>query len=694
MQTIQLYIEGTRVDMFKDESVTITDTIKNIKDVSKIFTEFSKTFSLPASKTNNKLFKHYYNFNIVNGYDARVRVTARIELNHLPYKKGFVKLEGVKLKDNKPHTYKITFFGNTVSLKEKFGEDKLSDLTWLDNFNTDSSNNPLLFNPTHIRNYLQNSYNKTIGGVTYTTPVQVPLLTGEQRLYYDSSDNTHNTGNLYYQSGNKHGVNWNELKYALKLEVIIKAIEEQYNIDFSTDFFNGSNYHWKDLYMWLHRTKGKVTTGSQIANFETLVDGFTPANSQGVVSESTGGTYVYLYNSVDYPYFNLALFPDTGYTGVTYQYKIYAFGLAIFQSGNVTGNQTYTSTIYNTPVGVPIYVEIVTSQQMNFSNIRFRAYGEIQGTPFFDTYQTSQFNIPPQLTFQIRQQMPEMKVIDFMTGLFKMFNLVAYVDQDTGTIVVKTLDSFFSGGTSYDISKFIDVNDSEVDAALPFREVTYTYEGLDTFLAAQHDQLVGKEWGKEEFRNNTSTTYSGEIYNVTAPFEHMKFERLYNLDNSTLTNFQWGYCVDDNQEAYIGKPILIFLLRSGYSTYSFVDDVDPDGTVNTNVSNVFHWRPGNQNYYAPTTTALQNSINFFPEADEYSGQTNTNTLFNAFHTTYITSVFQQSRRISKFTAYLPQRILLNYKLSDRFVINGQSYKINSITTNLLTGKSELELLNE
>ena len=63
MQTIQLYIEGTRVDMFKDESVSITDTIKNLKDVSKIFTEFSKTFSLPASKTNNKLFKHYYNFN-------------------------------------------------------------------------------------------------------------------------------------------------------------------------------------------------------------------------------------------------------------------------------------------------------------------------------------------------------------------------------------------------------------------------------------------------------------------------------------------------------------------------------------------------------------------------------------------------------------------------------------------------------
>jgi hypothetical protein len=33
-------------------------------------------------------------------------------------------------------------------------------------------------------------------------------------------------------------------------------------------------------------------------------------------------------------------------------------------------------------------------------------------------------------------------------------------------------------------------------------------------------------------------------------------------------------------------------------------------------------------------------------------------------------------------------------LADRFVINGKSYKINSIKTNLKNGKSDLELLND
>jgi hypothetical protein len=40
------------------------------------------------------------------------------------------------------------------------------------------------------------------------------------------------------------------------------------------------------------------------------------------------------------------------------------------------------------------------------------------------------------------------------------------------------------------------------------------------------------------------------------------------------------------------------------------------------------------------------------------------------------------------------KILLNFTLADRFDINGQRYKINSIETNLATGESNIELLNE
>ena len=64
---VQLYISNNRVDLFKDETISLTDSIKNVRDIAKVFTTFTKSFTLPASKNNNKLFQHYYNFDIING---------------------------------------------------------------------------------------------------------------------------------------------------------------------------------------------------------------------------------------------------------------------------------------------------------------------------------------------------------------------------------------------------------------------------------------------------------------------------------------------------------------------------------------------------------------------------------------------------------------------------------------------------
>ena len=39
------------------------------------------------------------------------------------------------MKFGEPSMYKVTFFGNTVTFKDKINEDQLSDLVWLNNFN-------------------------------------------------------------------------------------------------------------------------------------------------------------------------------------------------------------------------------------------------------------------------------------------------------------------------------------------------------------------------------------------------------------------------------------------------------------------------------------------------------------------------------------------------------------------------------
>lgn len=695
MQTIQLYIEGERADMFSDESVTITDTIKNVKDISKVFTEFSRSFSLPASKTNNKIFKHYYNFDIVGGYDARVRVTASIELNDIPYKKGYVKLEGVSLKNNVPHTYKITFFGNTVSLKETFGDDKLADLEFLDEFNTTYSGGKLRFDANGINDLLVNQRNITIKGTTYSAPIQVPLLTHSQRLYYDSGSHQSDDGNLYYHSGaHYHGVKWNELKYAINLPIILLAIEQEYGINFSTDFFDTStNTRWKDLYMWLHRAKGPVTTGDQTTTFTYYVDDF--ATASGNVSTIGAGGLRIDADPADILQARVDITPNVSSATQEYKFRIEQSGNVLFESSWGTGVRNYSIPPASITRNVPIRVYMIVKATFDVSDIEWDVTAEdSSGIVQNDVYTTPFFNIPAEFDFLIRDQIPDMKVIDFITGLIKMFNLVTYVDSDTGEIVFKDLDTYYTSGTSYDITKYLDVSSSEVDSALPFREVVYQYEGNETYLAQVHTQLFGKTWGKEEYRNNETTRFAGDIYTTSVPFEHMKYERLIDLDTDATTDLQWGYCVDDNEESYIGKPIIFYLDHQTGVNYSYVNAVDAENNGTSHIQNTAYWSPLNTNQRGGGASSTWDSLHFFPEADEWTGTTNTNTLFNDFYSTYIGSVFNTGLRLSKYTAYLPQRILINLTLADRFIINDHSYKINSITTNLLTGESKLELLNE
>jgi len=67
-------------------------------------------------------------------------------------------------------------------------------------------------------------------------------------------------------------------------------------------------------------------------------------------------------------------------------------------------------------------------------------------------------------------------------------------------------------------------------------------------------------------------------------------------------------------------------------------------------------------------------------------------LFSRFYQNYIVQTFNQNGRIIKVSARLPVSFILNYRVNDVILIDGQEYYINNITIDLTTGKSELELI--
>ena len=675
---IQLYIENERVELFKDESVTITDSIQNVKDIDKVFTAFSQSFSIPASKANNKIFKHYYNFDIINGFDARKKVAATIELNNLPFRSGKIKLEGVDLKNNKAHTYRITFFGDIVELKDKLGEKKLSDLDFTA-YNLD-------YSPTTV-------YTKLNTAPSSTNHIIAPLITHSQRLSYEDGAHGIGTGNLWYESGlgtsHHHGVKWNELKYAIRVNKIIEQIETDLDLSFSTDFFKNTGIDKMDnLFLWLHRKSGKVEdlSGSTTV-FETQVDGWsTQSDDPFYISESTFESLAEENNITE---FELNL----NRTNTTpYNIEILQNGTAVYTDTNITSTNYVVDALagdFDYETG-EYEVFITATTGITFSSIVWRATAVFPSDPTVTVdYSTGSFTTNAAFTFNVNKQMPDIKVLDFLTGLFKMFNLTAFVVD--GVIQVKPLDDFFANPDTYDITEFVDMNSSKVDVALPYREIEFKFKDTKTFLANKFGELNNKDWGKISY-NAGETALAGQLYKVELPFGHLLYERLNDVTSGAQKDIQWGYNVDKSQNAYLGSPLLFYPINKNTGNISFINELDDEGVPQDHllISNVN--LPFNSVSENPATNDFQ--LNFNRETSEWTLDTSfSDTLFTNY-SDYISSVFNTKQRLTKLKAYLPMRILLNYNLGDRFIVAGNKYKINSISTNLLTGKSDIELIND
>jgi hypothetical protein len=234
----------------------------------------------------------------------------------------------------------------------------------------------------------------------------------------------------------------------------------------------------------------------------------------------------------------------------------------------------------------------------------------------------------------------------------------------------------------------------------------------------------------------------------------MFFERIKDSNDDSQTQVGYGYFVDDNQNPAISKPLLFFKnttptgsktiqmyngngvgtpaeissynrptnFEQGTSSvaitvasaepsniiFSYLDanyvsqniDIGPGatGNISTAITNSVRATTSVDDTanititYTPITD--NQTINFSQEIDPFNFVVDSNTLFKSYYQKYISDVFSYNRRLVKVKAILPQRFLLQYKLSDTLVISNEEFIINKITTNLQTGESSLELLNK
>lgn len=641
-------------------------SVQNVKDISKVFGDFSKSFTLPASPNNNAVFKHYYNVDVSGGFDANTRTSAFIELNNNVFRSGVIELEGVQLKNLQPYAYKVGFYSKTTSLKDLFGEDTLNDL--------DLSAQDHGYNDTNIEAGINGYVSGTDNAVIY------PMITPVTRWYWDSQG-SHGDGNIHYHNDPTHGVFYYDLKPAVKLQKIIDAIETKYGITFNSDFFDSADFG--KLFMWCHRRAGYMFKDQPIGATSELIE----LVSGDAVFDST-----------------LHRFPVTSTANpALISYSCTATASTNYRVDVFINNERFTSKEHTGPVS-NVFVFLPTLSVGDYVEMRLAPSGDggaVTVGVFADWYAdasgvtllaatalTSAMTTAGIVT--ISDQMPEQKIVDFFSSTLKAFNLVVVPTSSTA-YDIEPLDDWYAEGVTRDVSKYVDITDTEIKRPSLYRRVSFSYNETEAILGEEY--RLQNDIGYGDLRADFD--FDGDEFEIEVGFDNMLFERLSDTNpqasqNLGLTELNVGQCVTRELEPYIGQPIIFYAagnLRIPLSNHWSYTDMNDAANQKQDM-----WLIGNVN--STVATSVTKTLNFGTEIDPYLLQAFDDGLYKTYWKDYITDLYDVQRRLFSFKAQLPIRVLLDLKSNDKLTILERNYIINSVTMNLATGESQLELLND
>ena len=657
---VSLYIGAERLDLFKDDNIIIKNAVSKIEDITKVFTETSNTFSVPATNNNNRIFKHYYNASINNGFDARKLVTGAIYLGGLHHKTGKFKLNKVILKSQKANSYSLDFFGLLTSLKDILKNDKLSDL--------DMSAYDYSLTASNVISNL--SSNQPIKNIVNT-------ILSPKRYIYNSDTSVDNTPTLKNLADNNSssdsGLDWIDTSSSILNIRVIEAIESKYGLTFSRDFFGGQAF----------------------SNLYLLLNGGKPVNEfyeQVVITSSNDPTRsgnTLLYNVADASGYIVTINIETIGLGKDYDLIVKSGDETIIEVNNIKTGSNFLSGGFRVFSGYdfPSFNNLTFYiRSRDLISYKYTINTSPSGTS--TTYESTSNTVVISGSYNVSEKMPDIKVIDYLKGFFQAYKLIVIPTSDSN-LYITTLNDYYRSGKVRDITEFIDFKETPLSAGKLLKRIDYKFKESTTLLANQFRQNNdGVDYGSLELDivDSNGNPIEGKDLKYELPFENMVYESLSDLSSADDINIVYGLLANDSLDPISIKPHIHYV--NNVALISPIKVIAGVGQSVTSISSV-NTPSHTLGYISP-----QFSTVFGEEFNEYNGVKITNTLYSNYHQDYIELIFNEKKRAYSFKAKnVSADLVKNLRLNDAIVIKGKNYRIDSYDTNIITKEITFNLIN-
>ena len=661
---LRLTLADNDIELYQNEPVNLSYQFSDLQEINASRSNFSQTFRVPLTGKNQDYFGAVNELGIIPTWNPKTKVKAELSYNTIPIMRGFAQVKNVYIQKGKYADVELVVFGETADLSRDVGDGMLTDV------------NLSAFNHTLTATNISSSWAGTLssGVIRYG-------IIDKWRNW--TSETIWSTTNLL-----EHG----DFTPYFRASKLFETILTEAGYTYDSTFF-GSNLD--DLYLLLNRGNRSpipVDADQPAANV------FEIGLSANVTKSSN--SFESITNFVETaPFFdaggNVASGAFVPPYRAYYTFVVYVKGVISQLNEGITmrlasGASTFLATIIDNVQGgefnsetyaittAPILLDSTDSVTLQYAltnsghTVEFTGTNALGagGTGFAVTEITDPLSGQ---TVDIAGNMPEMKKIDFISGLQKMFNLVFIPDRNNSKhLYIEPLGDYLASGDKIDWTNKIDLSkDIQVEPTTDLQAKTYEWTHSN-----------GKDLVNDLVQKNASRTYGR--YRVNDPENDFA---------SGTKKIQTAFA----------PHVVSYIPGTDYAIHRMLaDTVNEDKTIKDPLPRLAFWNgreSGVVNYYNDANTAGL-STTLYPMLSQFSAsypsvgdedlsfgverpfhrvQANpVNTLYYKYWMPWVNELYSSDARI--VTAYfrLTASEIATFKFSDKIFIKDTYFRILSI----------------
>ena len=669
---LRLTLAGNEIELYENEPVNLSYQFSDIQDINASSSSFSQTFRVPLTKKNQDYFGAVNEFGLITTWDPKVKVDAELTYNTIPVMRGFAQVKAVYVQKGKYADVEIAVFGETANLSRDIGDGMLTDLTLT------------TYNHSLTATNIEASWAGTLssGAIRYGLPDK------GQNWFANQVDNIWTTTNPL-----EHG----DFTPYFQAEKLFEEIMTAAGYTYDSNFLSRMSGMYLALYNGKRSIQGTENPAGQtmlvgLASDLTGLNAHNPGASITAWSESspffdTGGNFTGG-STFTAPFrafytFRINLFGRTNDT--THEFSMVLKKTSVSPAvtvwdifdGNYPGaafnDQVHNFT--NEPILLNTGDTITVFYEMANSGHTLNLDGDNTASPQSTWFQV--LEITPATsgqTVDVAANMPEMKQIDFVSGLQKMFNLVFIPDRNNSKhLQVEPFNDYMASGESKDWTNKIDLS-KDISIApttdLQARKYDWTHSNGKDLVNDLVFKNASRVYGRYRVDDPVNDFASGtkEIKSPFAP--HVA---------SYIPGTQYAVhrmLVDTEQaDKTIKKPLprLAFWNGQVNGTIYYQNDANSATTTDTEY-------PAFSQFSALDATVTNEDLGFGAERPFHIVQANPlNTLYYQYWRPFVNELYSSDAR--KLTAFfrLTRSELATFEFSDKIYIKDTYWRILSVS---------------